>query len=209
MHFPFRTNPAWLLPASLWLACLASPYYQPLLRASAPEVSDGEVVDNLGDNLMLIHQDQRKHWWFGTWGDGLYLYDGKTIANFTTQHGLAHSRINQILEDSAGNMFFNTPSGISRYDGKQFATLPASDGAEWKLNPGDLWFTNPEFNGKVFRYDGTTLHSLRLPKLKIAEDFLAKHRVLNRFARESFHSDPRVREGVGTASGKMDSNILR
>jgi ligand-binding sensor domain-containing protein len=124
---------------------------------------------------MVIHQDKRNQWWFGTWGDGLYRYDGKTIVHFTVQHGLCHDRVNQILEDADGNLFFNTSAGISHYDGQQFATLPESKFSEWKLTASDLWFTGSEYDGKVLRYDGKQLHALQMPKLKIGEEFLAKH----------------------------------
>ncbi len=168
-----------LLAAACLLICLettlsASPL--PLLQPASSTVQStvGDVVDKLGDNLMLVHQDSQNQWWFATWGDGLYRYDGQIIVHFTTKHGLSHNRIDQILEDSTGNLFFSTPSGVSRFDGKQFVTLPQSLFSEWKLMPGDLWFKNSKHDGKVLRYDGKMLHSLELPKVQIGEDFNAK-----------------------------------
>lgn len=172
----------WSITASLSLACSsiatsASPVNQPHLETTASQSAVGDVVDKLGEDLMLVYQDKRNQWWFGTSDDGLYRYDGKTIVHFTTKHGLSQNRIDQILEDSAGRLFFNTPSGICCFDGETFSKLPESHASEWKLMPGDLWFTNSKYDGKVFRYDGKTLHSLQLPKVKSGEEFLAKHQV--------------------------------
>ncbi len=140
-----------------------------------PYSTVGDNVEKLGDNLMVIHQDKRNQWWFGTWGDGLYRYDGQNIVHFTTKHGLSHDRIDQILEDATGDLYFSTSSGVSRYDGKRFTTLPQSSSLEWKLMPGDLWFRNAKIGDHVLRYDGKTLYSLQLPKVKIGEDFIANH----------------------------------
>ncbi len=169
-----------LLAAACWLTCWATTSHAgplPLVEttSSTAQGTVGDVVDKLGDNLMLVHQDSRNHWWFATWGDGLYRFDGKVIVHYTTKHGLSHNRIDQVLEDSEGNLYFSTPSGVSRFDGNQFKTLAESKFSEWKLMPTDLWFKNSKYDGHVLRYDGKLLHSLRLPKVQIGEDFIAKH----------------------------------
>lgn len=143
-----------------------------LPQASASQVENGEVVEELGNNLMTVYQDSKDCWWFATWGDGLYRYDGKAIVHFTDDHGLSHNRTNQILEDSAGILYFNTPSGVSKFADNRFSTLPVSSSSEWKLASGDLWFNSPKFDGNVFRYDGKSLSTLRLPKVAIGERFL-------------------------------------
>ncbi len=170
-----------LFTAAVSLACMGmashgNAWQSRESQSSVPESAIGDVVDNLGDNLMLIHQDNSKRWWFGTWGDGLYRYDGNITVHFTTKHGLSHDRVDQILEDPTGNLYFATPSGVSRFDGKQFTTLPQSSSSEWKLMPGDLWFKNSRYADHVYRYDGQTLHSLQMPKVKVGEDFIANHR---------------------------------
>ena len=79
----------------------------------------GDVVDKLGDNLMLVHQDGKSQWWFATWGDGLYHYDDKSIVRFTTKYGLSHNRTDQIVEDSVQSegIFLRLP-GIGGLDGR-------------------------------------------------------------------------------------------
>ncbi len=153
----------------------ASPWQSDVTLSSVSKKVVGDVVDKLGENLMVVYQDKRNQWWFGTWSDGLYRYDGRVIVHFTTKHGLSHHRIDQILEDSAGILFFNTPSGVHSFDGMQFTVLHEYDSKEWKWTPSDLWFTTPGYRGKVLRYDGTKLHALQLPKVKVGEEYIAKH----------------------------------
>lgn len=173
-------NSVQLLAALSFFAWAGMATHASACQSTQPESSvspsaGGEVVDKLGDNLMLVHQDSKNQLWFATWGDGIYRYDGKAIVHFTTQHGLSHNRVDQILEDLLGNLFFATPSGITRFDGKQFLTLPVSSTSEWKLMPGDLWLKNSKHDSHVFRYDGKSLYSLQLPKVKIGEDFVSNH----------------------------------
>lgn len=43
---------------------------------------------------MVIYQDKDDVYWFGSWEDGLYRYDRKTITHYTSKDGLRHNRIN-------------------------------------------------------------------------------------------------------------------
>jgi len=123
-----------------------------------------DTVKELGNNLMLIYQDKKNNYWFGSWEDGLYWYNGKTILHYTTKSGLPHNRIEEIKEDSAGNIYFNTSGGISKFEGQTFTTLPTIESNDWKLQPGDLWFKG---NKGLYRYDGKAAHHLKLPKHKM------------------------------------------
>ncbi len=127
----------------------------------------GDSVTALGNNIMLVFQDSKNDYWFGSWETGLYRYDGNTLTNYTTKHGLHSNRIDEIKEDKFGNIYFssaNATSMISKFDGKTFTTLKAVASEDWKLEPTDLWFKYSYGNtGKVYRYDGTTLYELKLP----------------------------------------------
>jgi ligand-binding sensor domain-containing protein len=98
----------------------------------------------------------------------VYKYDGTTLINYTTKHGLLNNRIDEIKEDGFGNIYFasaNTTSGISRFNGNVFSTLTAVFGENWKLEPTDIWFKySYGVTGKVYRYDGSSLVELQLPK---------------------------------------------
>jgi ligand-binding sensor domain-containing protein len=87
----------------------------------------GDTVKELGSNIMVIYQDKKNTYWFGSWETGVYRYDGKTLINFTTKHGLPNNRIDEIKEDKFGNITFgcHPNSTISKFDGNTFTTLSA------------------------------------------------------------------------------------
>lgn len=132
-----------------------------------------ETVEELGKNIMLVYQDRKNNYWFGSWEDGLYKYDGQSILHFTTENGLPDNRIEEIKEDQSGNMYFNTSRGIIRSDGEKFHLLEVADsGNGWNLESKDLWFKDGWNSGYVFRYDGNVLYKLQLPKTKLGEDYI-------------------------------------
>lgn len=160
----------------------------------------GKLVEKLSDNLMLVYQDKSDRYWFATWGDGLFQYDGKSIVRYTVDDGLCHNRIDQILEDDQGNLFFNTNTGINKFDGEQFTKLPLSDHPEWKLGPNDLWYTSPKFLGEVFRYDGESLHQLKLPTIRLSNKFLAENPGASVYGVYSIYKDSRKHIWFGTTA---------
>ena len=127
----------------------------------------GDTVTELGSSIMVVYQDNKNVYWFGSWETGVYKYDGKELVNYTTKHGLLNNRIDEIKEDQLGNIYFasaNTTSAISKFNGKTFTTLTAVPSENWKLEPADMWFKYSYGNTrKVYRYDGITLFELQFP----------------------------------------------
>ena len=80
------------------------------------QMARGDTVHKLGEHLWYVFQDKMKNYWFGSNGEGVYRYDGKTIINFTTKDGLCNDSIRQIQEDRFGNIFFSTLGGINKFD---------------------------------------------------------------------------------------------
>lgn len=136
----------------------------------------GETATGLGNKLMNVFQDKNNNYWFGSNGEGLYQYDGKTITHFTTKDGLYDNTIGKIQEDKEGNVYFNSPLGISKFDGKTFSRLTVKNDSEtdWDLEPEDLWFTGAQDSGVIYRYDGESLHRLAFPKTKEGDEFISK-----------------------------------
>lgn len=136
----------------------------------------GDTVNELGNNIMVVHQDKKNVYWFGSWETGLYRYDGKTITNFTTKHGLPNNRIDEIKEDKQGNIYFNNGGQVSKFDGQNFIQVGLSNNSnnQWKLEPDDLWFKSYQHSGLVYRYDGQNLNRLKFPKTKEGDDYTAK-----------------------------------
>lgn len=124
------------------------------------------VVPKLGNNLWYVFQDKKNNYWFGSNGEGVFRYDGKTILNFTTKHGLCNDSIRQIKEDDYGNMYFSTLSGINKFDGAKMTTLQPIKSTEWKLESNDMWFFLLGKKGEQgpYRYDGEKLYNLEFPK---------------------------------------------
>ena len=61
-------------------------------------------------------QDKAGNIWFGTNGDGVCRYDGKSFVYFTTKEGLAGDAVRAMLQDEKGIIWFATSGGISKYD---------------------------------------------------------------------------------------------
>lgn len=139
-------------------------------------VAKGEIVTELDKAIWHVFQAKNNDYWFGSHERGAYRYDGKTLVNFTMKDGLCDNNLGLggIQEDKAGNIYFNTAKGISRFDGTSFATLGVtrSDSAtgEWKLQPDDLWFQGAQDAGALYRYDGKLLHQLEFPKTKDGDE---------------------------------------
>ena len=137
-----------------------------------------DSLTELGKNIMVIYQDSKNVYWFGSWEDGLYRSDGKSIRHFTTKDGMSHHRINEIREDRSGNLYFNTSGGIDKFDGEKFTRLQVAEAGYnvWKLGPEDLWFICPDYSGCVYRYDGSVLYKLQLPETDTGKEFFASRR---------------------------------
>lgn len=136
----------------------------------------GETVAELDKAIFYILQAKDNTYWFGSDGRGVYHYNGKTITRFTTKDGLVSDRIRGAQEDKAGNIYFTTYEGISKFDGQSFTTLGVSTSSaatEWKKQPDDLWFVGAPDTGVVYRYDGKLLHRLALPPTRIGDEQIA------------------------------------
>lgn len=139
----------------------------PNTKKSADHFVNGDTVKELGSSIMVVYQDSKDVYWFGSWETGVYRYDGKTMMNFTTKHGLPSNRVDEIKEDKSGNIYLvscHPSSTISKFDGDTWTTLSAIRSNDWKLRSDDVWFRNAYQTEKVYRFDGNTLYELTLPK---------------------------------------------
>lgn len=131
----------------------------------------GKTASELDTQIWKIIQDSKGHYWFGSNGRGIYRFNGAELTQFTTQDGLVNDSIRGIQQDTFGNLYIETPSGISKFDGRQFTTLKAikSEANQWKLNPTDLWFGYNAYD--VYRYTGDSLFELKLPRKDLKKAF--------------------------------------
>ena len=131
----------------------------------------GSTVQQIDKSIWVIFQDKKNNYWFGSNGTGVYCWDGKIIKQYTDKDGLIENRIRGIQEDGSGNIFFDTPIGVSKFDGEKFVSLSPvkSMMSQWKLQEDELWFKG---NGDVlgaYRYDGETLHHLEFSDIDSLE----------------------------------------
>lgn len=120
----------------------------------------GQKVSTIDKDIRSIYQDKRGNFWFGTNSSGVYLFDGKTIRQFTVKDGLYNDQVLTIQEDTSGNMWFGTGVfGVSSFDGKSFTTHISKENLSnfnkhsntQKKKFGDLWF--PAGAGTFCFYD--------------------------------------------------------
>lgn len=126
----------------------------------------GKVTSQMANNIWDVFQDSKGNYWFGSNGSGVYFYKGKTLTQITTKDGLIDQTIRGIQEDHLGNIFIETPKGISKFNGQTLEVLnpiiPTDN--QWKLNDNDLWFNCNGNANDIYRYDGDKLYQLRLPR---------------------------------------------
>ncbi len=166
--------------------------------------SVGELVTNLAPNSHLIYQDKNHNYWFGN-DIGTYKYDGETLLRFTQKDGLVSNRVLGMQEDKLGNIYFDTPEGVSKFDGQQFETLEVMvdhpEKNEWKSGPDDLWFRMGWDRKGPYRFDGVKLYYVEFPKSKIEDELYAKypHISYNPYSIFSMYKDSNGNTWFGTA----------
>ncbi len=94
--------------------------------------------------------------WVGTQGAGLYRYDGKRFALFTTRNGLSDDRIVDILVDRSRNVWIATRDGLDRLRPEPFRTITRNNGLPADLpgamirgEAGAVWVAPP--TGGLYR----------------------------------------------------------
>lgn len=113
--------------------------------------------------VWAIYEDKQGNTWFGTDGDGVKKFDGKTVSNYTEADGLAGDNVLSISEDKAGKLWFGTwGKGVSCYDKNAFINYNNTNGLAgndvWSMfvdNQGYLWMGTlgkgiSRFNGSTF-----------------------------------------------------------
>ncbi|QDV89362.1 Two component regulator propeller [Phycisphaerae bacterium RAS2] len=139
----------------------------------------GEIVSDIGDSCWYVFQDKDDNYWFGSDGNGVCRYDGKTLTRYTTKDGLAHDHVRGIQQHGpTGDILITTNAGVSRFDGRRLLTLPikemkraAPPSEGWELNRDDVWMTGA---GGPRRYDGKTLYQLKFPQSPLEESLTAR-----------------------------------
>lgn len=129
---------SWLLLTALMLASCrggVKPTVQesigvlPIPKLKLSRTQGGNRYDEVKCGL----QDKAGNLWFGTTGEGVYRFDGKSFIQYTIQDGLSSNTVWSILEDRQGRIWFGTDSGLSRWDGKSISSVPISSALVWSV----------------------------------------------------------------------------
>lgn len=169
------------------------------------ESNSGEKT-KLDSKAAVIFQDKKDNLWFVGKEKGVYRYDGENLTLFTSNDGLGSYRIISVQEDSFGNLYFDTPEGVFKYDGEKFATLPVAESKEseneWRSEPGDLWFRIGWDKSGPYRFDGKNLYHLKFPKNKMEDEFYKKYpnASFNPYAIYSIFKDSKGNVWFGTSN---------
>jgi len=119
--------------------------------------------------VRTMYQDKKGNFWFGTNGNGIIRYDGKTLETITIEGIHPYVRVIEIVEDKAGNVWFGTSDGLIKYDGKKFTTFSKKEGLQgedeeiWGLTidkSGLIWVGSI---GGVSHFDGEKFIPFSLP----------------------------------------------
>ncbi|MGC4040061.1 MAG: two-component regulator propeller domain-containing protein [Flavobacterium sp.] len=123
----------------------------------------GQPISVLGKNIACIFQDKNNNYWFGSNGNGVYLYNGKTMRQITIKDGLCSNFVWEIQEDINGNLWFTTQDGFCSFDGENFTNhTDAIKNAPYtalKYQKGGIFFNHQ--NGICF-YDGKSFANFTL-----------------------------------------------
>lgn len=141
--------------------------------------SNSNTKTELDSKASVIYRDKKNNLWFASAEKGVYQYDGENLVLFTANDGLVSNRIISVQEDDLGNLYFDTPEGVIKYDGEKFTTLSVVENNEseneWKSEPGDLWFRMGWDKSGPYRFDGENLYHLKFPKNAMEDKFYQKY----------------------------------
>lgn len=133
-------------------------------------------------HVRAILEDRKGNLWIGNNGNGVLMYDGKTVTNFSKKHGVdspEYFQKGQLLEDSSllarvfsigedhqGNVWFGTyEAGLWKYDGKNLTHYTTKDGLTsmsifeiYTDKKGKTWFGMGD--GSVCRFNGISFEKV-------------------------------------------------
>ncbi|MBU3682254.1 MAG: hypothetical protein FGM16_09985 [Flavobacterium sp.] len=101
---------------------------KPIIQNDISSISSDKIPFPKGENkevrIVTGIEDANGNLWFGSIGEGLYKYDGKSFVHFGMEQGLNSNSIYSILQDKTGNVWVGTNKELNRFDGTKFESVP-------------------------------------------------------------------------------------
>jgi ligand-binding sensor domain-containing protein len=184
-------------------------------------ISDGQpkLVRNLGSlkdkghNVNSSLQDKAGNLWFGTSGDGVYKYDGKSFTQFTTSNGLNSNSASPLLEDKSGKIWIGTADGVCVYEDNKFTKIEIPIPNDMQSGRNNVWSIMQDKSGKlwfatsngVYIYDGKSFSLFKVTD-EVKACLTGIEKILEDNA-GNFWFGGRTCEGVFRYDGKSITNL--
>ena len=125
----------------------------------------------ISEYVRRVFQDRDGAYWFGTNGEGVCRYDGKSLEFFSFKEGLAGTAIRGIAQDQDGAMWFATEGGVSRFQNGAFTNYTTRQG----LSHNEVWYLMIDRAGVVWvgtqggacRFNGESFTPFPIPRAQV------------------------------------------
>lgn len=148
-----------------------------IVEYNGMEIKHVTRVPESGLDGMIVYDllaDRSGRMWYGSDGSGAVTFDGSTYAHYTRNDGLVGNRVYALAQDSLGQIWIGTSSGLSCFDGKSFRNFTYDQGfgeigVQGLLtdNDGSLWVSS--FPGVTKLRPQRFLKSTRPPPIYILD----------------------------------------
>ena len=101
---------------------------KPIVQNDITSIGSDKIPFPIGENkdvrIVAGIEDADGNLWFGSLGEGLFKYDGKSFVHFGIEQGLNSNAIYSIFQDKSRNVWVGTNKELNRFNGIRFECIP-------------------------------------------------------------------------------------